>query len=94
MKKDRNCGGMYQGYANAIPVMGSPVMMPPMGNAYMPNQVPYQGQQTYTQPYNSIEKELNDIHEQINSLSNRVSKLESKGATYNTKYSDSNYYML
>ena len=47
---------------------------------------------------NNIQEQISSIQNQINNLENRVSKLEATTKSdvnnYNTKYNDSNYYML
>ena len=88
MRKERNCGMPYPVYQNGMmPIM--PINMAPNMNPMNPNM------QYYTS--NSIEQKINAIDEALNNLDKRVSKLEanSKATTdYNTKYNDSNYYML
>jgi len=82
MRKERNCGMPYPMYQNG--------MMPiPMAPGMNPTQI-YQN--------NNIQDQINSMQNQINNLDNRITKLETntKAETnnYNTKYNDSNYYML
>ena len=90
MRKERNCGMPYPVYQNGMmPIM--PINMAPNMNQMNPNM------QYYTSS-NTIEQQMNTMQEQINNLENRVSKIEmsmkSNQTNYNTKYNDSNYYML
>lgn len=91
MKDKRNCGGMYPIYPQPMP--NQMPMMP-----YQ--QMPYYN---YTQTTTNS-NEISNMQNQINNLENRVSKLEqmansmgstnSLGSINNSKYTDSNYYMV
>ena len=90
MRKERNCGMPYPVYQNGMmPIM--PINMAPGMNQMNPNM------QYYTSS-NSIEQQIKGMQDAINNLDKRVSKLEmnqkANDTTYNTKYNDSNYYML
>jgi flagellar capping protein FliD len=78
MRKERNCGMPYPMYQNGM----MPIPMAPTMN--------YQN--------NIIQDQINSMQNQISNLENKVTKLETnmKAETnnYNTKYNDSNYYML
>ena len=81
MRRERNCGMPYPMYQNGM----MPIPMAPNMN---PNQI-------YT---NNIQEQISSMQDTINNLDKRVSKLEMNNktseTTYNTKYNDSNYYML
>lgn len=89
MKEKRNCSSNMN-----YPVFQQPMMMPPMGYPM------YQG--GYGQPMmpnigisqNTFEQQLNNIEQQINLLDKRVTRLENLNNNINTKYNDSNYYMV
>lgn len=90
MKDKRNCGGMY------------PIYPQPMPNQ-MP-MMPYQPLPSYNYTQTTTNSnEISNMQSQINNLDNRVSKLEQMvnnmgnsnlGTINNSKYTDSNYYMV
>ena len=87
MKEKRNCSNNM-----SYPIYQQPMMVPPMGYPMMqPNIMGMSGGVSS----NTIEQQLNNIEQQINLLDQRVSRLENlNNNNINSKYTDSNYYMV
>ena len=87
MKEKRNCSNNM-----SYPIYQQPMMVPPMGYPMMqPNIMGMSGGVSS----NTIEQQLNNIEQQINLLDQRVTRLENlNNNNINSKYTDSNYYMV
>ena len=87
MKEKRNCSNNM-----SYPIYQQPMMVPPMGYPMMqPNIMGMSGGVSS----NTIEQQLNNMEQQINLLDQRVTRLENlNNNNINSKYTDSNYYMV
>ena len=87
MKEKRNCSNNM-----SYPIYQQPMMVPPMGYPMMqPNITGMSGGVSS----NTIEQQLNNMEQQINLLDQRVTRLENlNNNNINSKYTDSNYYMV
>ena len=87
MKEKRNCSNNM-----SYPIYLQPMMVPPMGYPMMqPNIMGMSGGVSS----NTIEQQLNNMEQQINLLDQRVTRLENlNNNNINSKYTDSNYYMV
>ena len=98
MKDKRNCNNdiNYPVYPPIQNFGGSvPMMMPPMGMGYpMPNYNQGISQNTFEQQINNLEQQLNLLDQRITRLERQYMNSMNNNTNYNSKYNDSNYYMV
>lgn len=100
MKEKRNCGNNMN-----YPIYQQPMMVPPMGypiyqGGFQPNMMGMGTMQNITGinsgvTANTYEQQINNLEQQINLIDKRVTRLENlNNSNINSKYNDSNYYMV